>query len=682
MSDNSDPIVFEGFSDELQMESDASADESVLPTNITHDIMSGRDSRSSSEEASSSEGTSSRGSSPRRMPTLVKEAPTVTSSRRPSSSDRSRDRSSGSHRRIPVVADVQVVADWPLNPPEDLHANSGAKDGDFLVPGSLPVRGRDFELDSPRILVEGGEAAGSRTPTPRRETRDQRRSRSARAYLGTDLEVVSTPRDHSHDMSFYFDRERNRFFPKVKRSVPEAPKGVVSDRIGTKSDACNASRDHSTRGSHGSASAKKSSRQIPVSIPLGSLQIPAYRPRKGSPPLLTSLDASLVHPPAGRKLKRKHSRSRLDVDDVVVGSANTVPDSRLRPDFLASGGLGGADSVRGNVSPPRRSKVRPSSSLGARPSSPSPTRFNRSNVSSRPATSSFDEGRDSDASVGSVPPNSASMRLRELMEVVSPIFNPDLFDPPTLPKARRAYGALSQLAVGHVADPRAPLVLGQPSRTRELTAALNGVQGLGRSGKWVTESALPYSASRFGTNTTHVPVRSKFQPPPLLLKRGKAEKPQLDYLSLQEKLVGQALSTSLHLAATATAACEKMVRIDVPPDVQSLIRGQAVMIESLLGDLFPAHANLTLRQRDVLLEDVKLPDKERESLRALPLFDKELFPTDFQALDERVTDKQLKLSSSQLFTQMLQKNTPSSAPAAKGTTSRPRKPKKQRQKPS
>ena len=106
------------------------------------------------------------------------------------------------------------------------------------------------------------------------------------------------------------------------------------------------------------------------------------------------------------------------------------------------------------------------------------------------------------------------------------------------------------------------------------------------------------------------------------------------------------------------------------------------MIESLLGDLFPAHANLTLRQRDVLLEDVKLPDKERESLRALPLFDKELFPTDFQALDERVTDQQLKLSSSQLFTQMLQKNTPSSAPAAKGTTSKPRKPKKQRQKPS
>jgi len=32
MSDNSDPIDFDGFSDEHQMESEASADESVLPS--------------------------------------------------------------------------------------------------------------------------------------------------------------------------------------------------------------------------------------------------------------------------------------------------------------------------------------------------------------------------------------------------------------------------------------------------------------------------------------------------------------------------------------------------------------------------------------------------------------------------------------------------------------------------
>ena len=82
-----------------------------------------------------------------------------------------------------------------------------------------------------------------------------------------------------------------------------------------------------------------------------------------------------------------------------------------------------------------------------------------------------------------------------------------------------------------------------------------------------------------------------------------------------------------------------MVRFDVPPDVHSLFRGQAVLFESLLGDLLPAHANLTLRQRDVLLEGVIVPETERESLRKLPLFVKELFPTDFQALDERVTKR-------------------------------------------
>ena len=47
MSDNSDPIDFDGFSDEHQMDSEASADDSVHPSSITHDITFGRASRTS-----------------------------------------------------------------------------------------------------------------------------------------------------------------------------------------------------------------------------------------------------------------------------------------------------------------------------------------------------------------------------------------------------------------------------------------------------------------------------------------------------------------------------------------------------------------------------------------------------------------------------------------------------------
>ena len=342
-------------------------------------------------------------------------------------------------------------------------------------------------------------------------------------------------------------------------------------------------------------------------------------------------------------------------------------------------GLGGPNSARRNVSPPRRSNSRASSTVGARPPSPATSSFNRSSVSGRPA-SSVNESRELDDSVASIAPNSASLRLREMMEVVAPLINPDLVDPSTIPKPRVSYGFLSQLAVGPVASPTAPLVLGHPSSTRDLTAALNGVSELGKSGKWVTESALPFRASRFGTNTTHVPVRSKFHAPSLLLKKAKAERPQLDYLSLQEKLVSRALHTALHLATTASVACEKMVGEDVPQNVQTLFKGQAVLVESLLGDLLPAHANLTLRQRDVLLEGVSLPERERENLRKLPLFDKDLFPVDFQALDDRVSAQIFTSTRTSLFDKMLKSTAASAGSASKGSSKAAKGPKKSRPK--
>ena len=72
-----------------------------------------------------------------------------------------------------------------------------------------------------------------------------------------------------------------------------------------------------------------------------------------------------------------------------------------------------------------------------------------------------------------------------------------------------------------------------------------------------------------------------------------------------------------------------------------------MLVVNLLGELLPAHANLTLRQRDLLLEDSSLPVKEQTSLRGLPLFSKALFPVDFEALEEKLQAKQV-LSSQAL----------------------------------
>ena len=148
--DESQLMEFDGFSDEISMEADASADAATHPSDITHNIMSGRESRSTSGGESSPEGTSPHASpSP---PRLEREVPIVTSARRVSTSDRSRDLS---QHCIPVVANVKVLRDTP-DPQKDLHANGRSKDGNFVVPRSLPVRGRDFELDPDGILAEGG----------------------------------------------------------------------------------------------------------------------------------------------------------------------------------------------------------------------------------------------------------------------------------------------------------------------------------------------------------------------------------------------------------------------------------------------------------------------------------------------------------------------------------------------
>ena len=314
-------------------------------------------------------------------------------------------------------------------------------------------------------------------------------------------------------------RERTSFFPKVKRSVPEVPKLVSRDKDTRKPDSVRVSRERSPRGSnHGKEIGRKHRSQAPLSSSVGAMPLPNFRQRQVSPPLMTSRDASVARSPQGRKLKRTHSRSRSGVVDVVDGAVTNL-DSH-RQDFPVLAGLGCPNPALASATSPRRTKKRASSSLGARPPSPLSTGFNRSSVSGAPA-SSFDENRVTNVSVASVPANTAFSRLREMMEVVSPLVNPDRIDPPTVPQPRASYGSLSLLAVGPVALPTAPLVLGLPSSTKVLTAALDGVPELGKPGKWVSESALPLRASRFGTNTSHVPIRSKLHPPPLLSKGAK-----------------------------------------------------------------------------------------------------------------------------------------------------------------
>ena len=128
-----------------------------------------------------------------------------------------------------------------------------------------------------------------------------------------------------------------------------------------------------------------------------------------------------------------------------------------------------------------------------------------------------------------------------------------------------------------------------------------------------------------------------------------------------------ALHTALHLGSTATVAVDQMMRDDVPRDVQALLLGQSVLIDALQGDLLPAYANSTLRQRDLLLEESSLPLKERETLRRLPLFDREVFPADLQALDYRLVERQARLDQNLAFQGLARLPASLSALTAKGT---------------
>eukprot|EP00918_Siedleckia_nematoides_P077783 GHVU01170100.1.p1 GENE.GHVU01170100.1~~GHVU01170100.1.p1 ORF type:complete len:129 (+),score=9.67 GHVU01170100.1:258-644(+) len=113
-----------------------------------------------------------------------------------------------------------------------------------------------------------------------------------------------------------------------------------------------------------------------------------------------------------------------------------------------------------------------------------------------------------------------------------------------------------------------------------------------------------------------------------------------------------------------------MLGDDVPWNIDTLMRGQSPLIDALLVDLLTSYANNTLRQRDVLLKDVKLAEKEKESLRGLPLFARELFPVDFQALAQRLESDQSRINTDLLISTLAQQNVAAKA-ASKPPPSQP-----------
>lgn len=73
-----------------------------------------------------------------------------------------------------------------------------------------------------------------------------------------------------------------------------------------------------------------------------------------------------------------------------------------------------------------------------------------------------------------------------------------------------------------------------------------------------------------------------------------------------------------------------MLREDVSENVQTLLKGNALLVDYFVVELSIMFGNSMLRQRDVLRQ---LSGKDCAELRGLPLFDKELISVDFVDVD-------------------------------------------------
>eukprot|EP00920_Eleutheroschizon_duboscqi_P004321 GHVT01009951.1.p1 GENE.GHVT01009951.1~~GHVT01009951.1.p1 ORF type:complete len:165 (-),score=12.40 GHVT01009951.1:129-623(-) len=84
--------------------------------------------------------------------------------------------------------------------------------------------------------------------------------------------------------------------------------------------------------------------------------------------------------------------------------------------------------------------------------------------------------------------------------------------------------------------------------------------------------------------------------------------------------------------------------------------GQSLLIEAQVADMLVIFVQLTLRQRDILLQNVPVAEKEKEALRELPLFEKELSPIDFQALELRFEAERTRNQKLAMFTELARKS--------------------------
>eukprot|EP00919_Chromeraceae_sp_WS-2016_P062847 GHVR01148767.1.p1 GENE.GHVR01148767.1~~GHVR01148767.1.p1 ORF type:complete len:318 (+),score=46.77 GHVR01148767.1:2-955(+) len=234
------------------------------------------------------------------------------------------------------------------------------------------------------------------------------------------------------------------------------------------------------------------------------------------------------------------------------------------------------------------------------------------------------------------------------LEAASIAVPSDIPLPPTL-------GMLSRFNVGEVVAPETLPCLGHPLSVQESLDRSNGLKDLSKKGVFPTRTTLVHTYF-LPPNQSHVPIREKFVGPPLFSKAVVAAKAELEFLHAQEISTSRLLSKTLHLATTSIVGCSEMMREDVPWDIFSLLQGQGLLIEAQVADLLLDFVRLTLRQRDVLLQNVSVSEKDKEALRGLPLFEKELFPVDFEALELRINSERTREQKLAMFTELARKS--------------------------
>jgi hypothetical protein len=338
---------------------------------------------------------------------------------------------------------------------------------------------------------------------------------------------------------------------------------------------------------------------------------------------------------------------------------------------VVSGSLGDNNSILSSVVPSRRTPPltvvgrfpSPSRSIGFPlfpPVSPIPSEredvvVNPSSVTLEVIASENDVSVISDregTNAAPLIPNfsfAASALYRETADLCAlHLLEEDFPVPPAIKS--RSQSALSLLALGQLAEPRGQPVLAHPTLFRKRTLdRLDGLsESLSGTGKMVSRSTLD-ETKEFPANDSLVPRRVKLKGNELLSNSMTKGKIELDFLTAQEKGLLRVLHSSLHCSTAVSCAFKCLEGTKVSPDVDTLLKSTTLLVDALAAELAVLYANNTLRQRDILLKDTKLPKVDSSVLRKLPLFEKDIFPTDLDKLSVRLAADQQKLDEAKAF---------------------------------